>query len=498
MNFIKKINFLFLVLTLFLNTFQLSATEKVITLGGESGWEDVTGVVDRLNYTEGYRGYDALGIAAKTHHMNENTDLYISFEDRKVQDESNHYKVLENRVYFTENEAAGKYAGISRENDTMLSVQGEKGSIFGEFGPIGSFSIEFWLCPSVCISGENIIFWRSSRNFKQYSAYQVIDASFMNGKLVWKFTNLFHDVDENTKDFVLTSHSNIMPEKWSHHYICYDSQEGTLEYYINSHLEDLVFTSDNGNAYGQFLTPNLGSPSKIEICKNYVGAIDEIVISHSVRHYLDTVETTTLSPHFVSKPLDTKRNGSKIGRVDAIIDAEFPAYVLFFARAAEYPYELYDYDQSEIEWVEIKNGVPQKEITGRYFQIAAHFFDAGKPESSPALSQVDIYYEEADLPIPPVKIVAIPSDSKVEVSWSNNNFDGKYGYLLYYGTKSGEFIGVDIDQGDSPIDCGTNTSITLTGLQNAQIYYFTVAAYLLDFPDIIGEPSSETYARPMR
>ena len=469
-------------------------------MGGEKGWSGVTEKVVNLNFTEGYYGYDAYAISAKTHKMTDKTDLYVSFEDRNVSDRTGNYTILENRTYFTNNEAAGRVAGISREDDTMLSFMGGKNSIFGKSGLVGSFSIEFWICPSVCVSGENLFFWRSSRNIKQYSAYQTIDCSFMNGKVEWKILNVFYDVNDNPYDFILTSHSNVMPEKWSHHYICYDAEEGTLEYYIDGKLEDFKFTTDTGNGYGQYLLLEFGMPAKIEIAKSYVGAIDEFVISKNVRHYLDTNPKSSEIPYFFSSPLATKKSGCVLTSIEVLSETPPQTELEFFVRGVQNAFELSeDYSKySSTEWVAVKNGIPEKEVVGRYFQVAAYFYSDGNGSISPSLTQINVNYKEPELPIPPVLVTAKSSDSKVLLSWNDNNYDGKYGYLVYYGTHSGEFIGVGFDQGDSPIDCGSNTSIEVTGLENGKIYYFTVASYLKDYPDIIGENSREVHARPMK
>ncbi|PCH92893.1 MAG: hypothetical protein COB85_07705 [Bacteroidetes bacterium] len=51
---------------------------------------------------------------------------------------------------------------------------------------------------------------------------------------------------------------------------------------------------------------------------------------------------------------------------------------------------------------------------------------------------------------------------------------GASSYEIYYGTSSGVYTGTGITQGNSPINTGTATSITLTGLTSGQLYYFAV------------------------
>lgn len=481
--------------------FEIFATEKSFVLGGNEGWEKFTSTADGLVMTKGLYGYQGWQIAAKNHNVNSKTDLYLSFENEKktkTSDETGKYTVIEENLYFSSNSAVGTKAGVSRHNDAFIVLMGNKESIFGKAGPTGSFSMEFWLKPSVCVSGENIFFWRSSKNNMQYSDYQTLDVGFMNGKMEWKFLNIFCDVNGKGKDIYVKSSSTILPEKWTHHYLCYDEEEGMIEYYLDGKLEDLVYTTDNGSSYGQFLISDLGTPSKVEICKNFSGSIDEFIISQEIRHFLDTDKEFKYIPSFVSVPLKSEKNGCKIIKVESLSTIPNQTDLQFFIRSSDSSYSMIDEDKLKNGWVKIKDNIPLQQVEGRYFQIAAFFYSDGELEKSPILTQIEIKYEEPDLPIPPSKIYSETKDGMISVFWTNNNMDDRYGYILYYGTKSGSYIGVGLDQGNSPIDCGQKTSITLSGLEVGKIYYFTVASYLKDYPEIIGETTKEIYDRVLR
>jgi hypothetical protein len=74
------------------------------------------------------------------------------------------------------------------------------------------------------------------------------------------------------------------------------------------------------------------------------------------------------------------------------------------------------------------------------------------------------------------------------------------GYLVYYGTASGEYFG-DLTSAGSPVDAGNRTSFRLEGLKNGTLYYFAVAAYNTEPGRQVVEPgafSRETAARPLR
>jgi len=73
--------------------------------------------------------------------------------------------------------------------------------------------------------------------------------------------------------------------------------------------------------------------------------------------------------------------------------------------------------------------------------------------------------------------VAYPKDGAVELHWSRVPEADLAGYLVYYGERPGEYFGAGADQGDSPIDAGDTTALTLTGIPNGRLLYFVVAAY---------------------
>jgi hypothetical protein len=72
------------------------------------------------------------------------------------------------------------------------------------------------------------------------------------------------------------------------------------------------------------------------------------------------------------------------------------------------------------------------------------------------------------------------------------------GYLVYFGTASGEYFGESVIQGASPVNAGKKTSVRIEGLKNGILYYFAVAAYDRMNPANAGMFSREVMARPLR
>lgn len=80
--------------------------------------------------------------------------------------------------------------------------------------------------------------------------------------------------------------------------------------------------------------------------------------------------------------------------------------------------------------------------------------------------------EGVPFPVQDLRVIAVVSDgleNSVELGWSSNRWYLLGAYRLHYGNgASGDYSGTDADQGDSPLDVGTVTRFTLSGLSGAQ------------------------------
>jgi hypothetical protein len=132
----------------------------------------------------------------------------------------------------------------------------------------------------------------------------------------------------------------------------------------------------------------------------------------------------------------------------------------------------------EAAWTPLRPGEALPEATrGRYVQVKAELFPDGTGRLTPALSSITLRYEADPPPPAPARLIAYPKDGAVELHWTRVPEADLAGYLVYYGERPGEYLGSGADQGPSPIDAGNTTTLTLTGIPNGRLLYFTVAAY---------------------
>jgi hypothetical protein len=210
-----------------------------------------------------------------------------------------------------------------------------------------------------------------------------------------------------------------------------------------------------------------------------------------------------------TRPLDLGERNSKVLKVEALGGNFSPmagdlmrneytgsgrfrfannAMVQFFIRTEE-----------ESEWQPFEPGVDfSGDIRGRYVQLAAVFYPSGDGEATPYLDEIRVVYQRDDPPLPPSVVTAVARDGAVDIVWKASPDADVSGYLVYFGTSSGEYFGESTIRGVSPINAGKGTSVRIDGLKNGTLYYFAVAAYDRMNPANAGEFSREAMARPLR
>ncbi|MBO6219229.1 MAG: fibronectin type III domain-containing protein [Treponema sp.] len=487
----QKVAFLLLSAPLF-------ATPKTLILGGENGWSEISelkGVV--VGQKNGQFGYDAIELSTKTTNSDSATDLLLTFDDENFRDETGHYSVSANNMIFSADSVKGEGAAMSRGNKKGLSLSGNQNALFGKSGFVGSFTIEFWLCPSLAENGEMVLSWRSSLNDDVRSEYQMISASFYKNHLEWTFNNIF--VGYRAKEIHLSGFNTVVPKKWARHTVTFDEESGLLEYLVDGRTESLVFVTKNGHENGTVCYPVLGVKAGIELCPDYVGKIDNMRISHLPASaersniFLSGNEKYKINGgKFMTKPILVSQ-AAVIEQIDTLMNVPAQTDIRFYIRSGD---NCYGWNDSYPEWKEIVPGEQISGVKGLYFQLSAEFLPDGAGRRSPRLSEIAVKYDEQNEPLPPFAIEAQAGDGTVTLTWSYSVDDNAGGYYVYYGNRSGEYLGRTAIEGASPVRVGNTTSVTLTGLENGRIYYFAVSAYSKVDGRINGSLSKEVFARP--
>ena len=150
---------------------------KEVVLGGKDGWEEFASSKNVTTGT-GRFGYPAVELAPNAFEADEETDLLIDFEDPGNPISNGNYQINKNFLKRSDQTMLEKAAGLSRGSGGGLSVKGKPGTFFGTEGLVGSFTLEFWLCPSVAENGETVFKWESSKTVNNQLVYQLLNACF--------------------------------------------------------------------------------------------------------------------------------------------------------------------------------------------------------------------------------------------------------------------------------------------------------------------------------
>ena len=475
----------------------LFSSPKTLIVGGENGWDEISemrGVV--IGKKSGQFGYDALELSTKIFDVDSNTDLTFDNE-KKFYDAAGNYEITKNNLIYTADSAKGEGAALSRGNKKGLTLSGKETALFGKMGFANSFTIEFWLCPSLAENGEMVFSWRSSLNNDVHLEYQMISASFFNNHLEWTFSNIF--VPYPVHEIHLIGTTTVIPNKWARHTITFNQETGLLEYLLDGRTEAILYVTENGHEFGSVYDPILGVKAGIELCSDFVGKIDNFRISRgaAVRERSDVFATGNEKYHidggkFVTKPILMSQS-AVINKIDTLMNIPSQTDIRFYVRSGD---NCYGWTDTYPKWKEIVPGEEISGVKGLYFQISAELLPDGAGSRSPRLSEIAVRYDEQNEPLPPFAITANAGDGSVTLNWSYSVDDNAGGYYVYYGNRPGEYLGRMAVQGSSPVKVGNTTSFTLTGLENGRIYYFAVSAYSKIDGRINGSLSKEVFARP--
>ena len=519
-----KIKFVFTIYIFFSLWGSAYGNEQLISLGSSASWNLIDyrqGIIEAPEIRP--NSVLILDVANPLAGMDRNLiDVYLSFDDsRRFFDPLFNYNVnaaldigFVNAPYSRIGEGAALFHGNNRGEQGALVLSPNRSALFAPGNHIGDFSIEFWLCPQNLENGEQIFTMLSSMPDGRSSYLdQHITLIASRNRLVWTFKNFFFHPQSalGSLDISLTG-TPVLNRVWSHHLLRFDAELGILEYLIDGRVEALEYITDTGRERGQVYTPIVGENSRIILGTRYAGLIDEFKILRSYKENINLniyqnngrIESNTIDlGYFNSQVLMLEASGGRVQSSYAIgrTQNEFGgnnlsfsdfSEIRFFIRYSNHPYQWG-------EWIPVSPGTAlSASHRGRYIQIAADFYPGMNGTAAPYLEEIRIIYRAQEAPPPPQMLSAVARDGAVELSWRPSPVRNLGGYLIYYGTSSGEYIYA------LPIDAGNTAFYRIEGLNNGTLYFFAVAAYYsyhIGEGDYIhlesGEFSRELAARPL-
>nr|WP_215904886.1 fibronectin type III domain-containing protein [Leadbettera azotonutricia] len=335
-------------------------------------------------------------------------------------------------------------------------------------------------------------------------------------RLQWTFSDFFSDPAEGQRISLVLAGAPVLPKAWAHHLLRFDADLGLLEYLVDGRLAALEYATSTGREEGEVYTPIIGEDGSMVLGGRFSGLMDEFRL---YGHYMASpvLARYPREGRAETRTIDLGQANSRVLKIEAFGgrsinlaggmrnsyagngNLSFSDYseLRFFARANDTPYRWND-----VPWVPVAAGADLGEVlAGRYIQVAADFYPSGNGEATPYLDELRIVYQANEPPPPPALVTAIARDGAVELSWRAVPSQDLGGYLVYYGTSSGEYFGehaiLEGRELKSPVNAGLRNSVRIEGLKNGTLYYFAVAAYDKTLKEA-GMFSREAAARPLR
>ncbi|MDR2660379.1 MAG: hypothetical protein LBC27_10430 [Spirochaetaceae bacterium] len=521
------------VLLFFSGTLTFALGEDILTFGGAEGWGQFK-LRDGITELEQLAPYKALALNSAANDFDESVDMSVSFDEMNTFSDSTGHYILEvpETVYsagtskarfgggaavFSGALTATAYKNQADAGDVIIRARGNE-ALFSKGRNIGDFSIEFWLYPLSMENGEEPLNWTAAAIGGAYQI-QNLSCSVSKNRMEWNFENFFfepaslsngNNTAARSVPVHLSSSTPVIPKRWSHHILRFESKTGLLEYLINGVLEDVRYTTASGSENGSVFLPLVGERGEFALGRRFNGMID------NVRVYSRFVENPEARRYprggwTQSDPIDLGAQNSSVIRIDAAggayntlkggirnkKDAQDPfnfpggAQMRFFIRASVSKYEW-----SDDQWRTFIPGNVISAVKGRYIELAVQFYPGGDFETTPYLEEISVVSVRESPPAPPSALRVLPKDGAVELSWKQSKDENAAGYLVYYGSASGNYLGDEASPAPSPIDVGKQNSISIDNLKNGVLYYFSISAY--DKSGQIGDYSREVSARPLR
>jgi hypothetical protein len=500
------------------------AQEKKITLGAAEGWRRVSHM-DGVNPQTGLRPYPVLmPDSTRTAVSSESAalDLALHFDEmdpRRYRDAARHYALnVSDGVYPAPVRWAywGNGAAVfDKDGKAFITVKSASpNALFSDNNRVGSFSLEFFLFPRSVESGAEIFSWSA---LPVTGKSQLIRAAVVRNRVSVIFDGFFVSTGNGSAatsiNLRLSSEKTLAPEKYSHHLIRYDHSTGLIEYLVDGTVEDVRYTTENGRENGpsgEIYEPFTGGMGELMIGRGFNGIIDEFKVYSG---FLETAETARFSakPGWIeSETIDLGSPLASLCRLTATGGYTIPtprgsnryagnlgekstgsetlpnsSAIQFFIRVLENPFD----ENDPAAWTEVQPGETLN-IRGQYARLAAAFYPSADQSGVPYLSSLSLVYQTVEPLSPPPLVNAVAGDGFVDLSWKPNRQPDVGGYMVYIGTKSGEYWE------RQPIDAGNVSSLHIDGLENGVVYYFAIMTYCeKDVQD--GVFSKEIQARPL-
>ncbi|MBN2509387.1 MAG: fibronectin type III domain-containing protein [Spirochaetales bacterium] len=493
----KKRSVLSLLLLSSLCTVFLYSLEETIVLGKEDNWQGL--LLGNCVLVEGREGFLDIILADNEYTADGSTDLLLHFNSSDEITDLPHYTPVVNNGSITHKAAfAGSGSGVFQHQKETLVLEGSRHSLFYPGVAWKDFSIEFWMYPATLEEGETILLWQGSRIHEREITHQELRVHVQGQRLVWEFENMFLPPDLSPFTVTVRGLTLLIPRRWAHHLLRFDSSTGLLEYTLNGEPEGIGYATRSGREDGTVYLPKLGEnpESNLTVGSYFTGLLDELRVSSRFVDRPSLYKLGTQKGSFTTRAIDLGYTNTRVLAVEIDDNTPGDSDIFYYYRVSN---NLLDLNLDRIPWVPFPSAGPfPGNVRGKYLQFYGELYPDGSQVHSPVLSNLAVTYEPDLPPLPPSGIRGEGGSNSITISWDPVPDEDISGYLLYYGEKPGVYFGQDAMEGASPVDVGNTRDFTLTGMENGKLYYFTLVSYDNADPPHYSEFGAEISVRPSK
>ena len=434
----------------------------------------------------------------------DDVDLLIRFDADGEAPEGN-YRLIDGTVVTSANDKkAGAASGRFYVDQSALSLQPLTKAVFASENEPGSFTIRFFIKPTVVENNEILIYWSNTIQNGGRFDYQSVICGIEDRRLVWNFERLFKNAAPQIE---VKGKSKIKAGEWSFHSLSYNRDLNFLEYSMNGRAERIVYLSPEGSESGIDTPPVTGSRphSVLTVCRRFSGKMDELMILNQATDSPAVPQLLKDEGRILFRCIDTGYSNSLIENIVTDFRTDGNSAVNGYFRISESRLDSIRWNEAKIDgsdgyfngngWIPFRSDDFPQNVRGRYLQVAVQLLPDTVEGISPQFKSADVVYEPNLPPLPPIALTATAGNGAVTLDWIPAVDIRTRGYRISYGTAPGRYTDfTDIE--NPPFTPNRHQQFTVTGLRNDVLYYFSVQAFDGAPVRQYGEFSEEISARP--
>ena len=342
-----------------------------------------------------------------------------------------------------------------------------RGYAYSSEDSINSFTIEFYLNPYQIRMNSKVLSKISIYNNGNSTEYSGVRASIIDGKLVWRFDNLFM-YNGQYSNITLSAGESLKHNEWRHHSVSFDAKTGKLVKYIDGLEEEVLYLTSSGDINGSPYMLNINNIiyDPLYLGQGFIGGIDAFSFTPIFKKNFNLYKYLK-NGEIISEVIDFTNNNIFIDSINYRANISNGTYIDIYYRISD---SYFLPEDNFVEWKRL-NGNNIINERGRYIQIRTEFQSDTERNISPILNNMEIVYHNGKAPQKPINLTATAVNNSAVLRWEGSH-ENITGYKIYYGTKSGIYNNAD----NIPIIVGNQTEYVINGLINGETYYFTITA----------------------